>query len=80
VFEFKGADGVFEYCTAARLLEAMNQTVDPCDDFFEFACGTWNRHNVIPSDRSYFNTFRKLGDELQATLKGIVQTCVVCGE
>lgn len=55
---------------AGRILEAMDSTVNPCDDFFEFACGTWNKVNVIPDDKSNYNTFRKLGDELQAVLKG----------
>ena len=48
----------------------MDATVEPCDDFFEYACGTWNRMNVIPNDRPRYDTFRKLGDELQTSLKG----------
>ena len=48
----------------------MDQTVDPCDDFFEYACGSWNRKNVIPDDKSNYNTFGKLRDDLQVLLKG----------
>lgn len=48
----------------------MNSSVDPCDDFFEYACGTWNRANAIPDDKSSYNTFRKLSDELQGQLRG----------
>jgi len=48
----------------------MDASVDPCEDFFEYACGTWNRVHIIPDDKSSYNTFRKLGDELHATLKG----------
>ena len=33
----------------------MVRTVDPCHDFFEFACGTWNKRHVIPEDRSVLN-------------------------
>ena len=55
---------------ASRLLSAMDQSIDPCEDFFEYACGTWNRAHIIPDDKSSYNTFRKLGDELQTTLKG----------
>lgn len=57
-------------CAASRLLSAMDATVDPCEDFFEYACGTWNRVHIIPDDKSSYNTFRKLGDELHAALKG----------
>ena len=56
---------------AARVLEAMDETVDPCDDFFLYACGTWNRKNVIPDDQSSFNTFSKLRDDVNAALKGL---------
>lgn len=27
------------------------------DNFFQFACGTWNKRNVIPEDKSSFSTF-----------------------
>ena len=35
----------------------MDQTQDPCQDFFQFACGTWNKKHVIPEDRSSISTF-----------------------
>lgn len=55
---------------AARMLDSIDQTVDPCDDFFEYACGTWNRLHPIPEDRPNYSTFRKLDDQLQSTLRG----------
>jgi predicted metalloendopeptidase len=48
----------------------MDQTVDPCDDFFEYACGSWNRQNYITSGQTSINVFQKLDHELQATLQG----------
>jgi len=59
--------------TSARIIDAMDRSVDPCDDFFEHACGTWNRRHTIPDDKSNYNTFRKLGDELQAQLKVLIE-------
>ena len=55
--------------SASRILEALDDEVDPCDDFFEFACGAWNRKNIIPADRASYNTFGKLKDELDVILK-----------
>ena len=59
--------------TAASLLSAMDRNVDPCDDFFEFACGTWNKRHVIPEDRSSVSTFEVLADQLQIILKGLLE-------
>ena len=59
--------------TAASLLSAMDKSVDPCHDFFEFACGTWNKRHVIPEDRSSVSTFEVLADQLQIILKGLLE-------
>jgi membrane metallo-endopeptidase-like protein 1 len=48
----------------------MDLTIDPCEDFFQFACGTWNRKHIIPEDRSSVSTFEGLADDLQIVLKG----------
>lgn len=55
--------------TASYLLNAMDQTADPCVDFFQFACGSWNRKHIIPEDRSSVSTFEVLADQLQIILK-----------
>ncbi|CAF4114520.1 unnamed protein product, partial [Adineta steineri] len=36
--------------TANYLLESIDETVDPCEDFFEFTCGTWLKTHKIPDD------------------------------
>lgn len=50
---------------------AMNRSADPCQDFFQFACGTWNKKHLIPEDRSSISTFEVLADQLQIILKGM---------
>ncbi|ELU08395.1 hypothetical protein CAPTEDRAFT_163321 [Capitella teleta] len=51
----------------------MDKTADPCEDFFQYACGEWNRIHIIPEDKSSYNTFEKLHDELQVKLKGLLE-------
>ena len=48
----------------------MDRTADPCHDFFQYACGSWNRKHVIPEDRSSISTFEVMADQLQVVLKG----------
>ncbi|EEC06628.1 neprilysin, putative, partial [Ixodes scapularis] len=36
----------------STLIQNMNQTVDPCENFYEFACGGWVHRHPIPEDRS----------------------------
>jgi len=50
--------------------KVMNTAADPCDDFYEYACGRWNKVNVMPKDSHQYNTLVKIGVELNAKLKG----------
>lgn len=43
------------YILAARLLEGMNTSVDPCDNFYEYVCGRWSEaHMNLDETNSWF--------------------------
>uniref|UniRef100_A0A8C4QXV7 Phosphate regulating endopeptidase homolog, X-linked n=1 Tax=Eptatretus burgeri TaxID=7764 RepID=A0A8C4QXV7_EPTBU len=55
---------------AATVLQKMDLEKDPCDDFFSFSCGGWNRANPIPDDHSWFGTYPMLVQNVNNMLHG----------
>lgn len=60
----------FPGLSAARLIQNMDTTAEPCSDFFKYACGGWLKRNVIPETSSRYGNFDILRDELEVILKG----------
>lgn len=58
---------------AATLLQNMNQSVDPCVNFYEFACGGWVQRHTIPDDKSSLSQFSLIQDQLDAKLRTLVE-------
>uniref|UniRef100_A0A671W564 Membrane metalloendopeptidase like 1 n=1 Tax=Sparus aurata TaxID=8175 RepID=A0A671W564_SPAAU len=59
---------------AARLLQNMDQSVKPCDNFYQYACGGWLERHVIPETSSRHSVFDILRDKLEIVLKGVLET------
>ncbi|HEX4154253.1 MAG TPA: M13 family metallopeptidase [Acidobacteriaceae bacterium] len=43
-------------------LSAIDKTVDPCVDFYQYACGNWRKDNPIPADQVRWGRFNQLSD------------------
>lgn len=58
--------------TASTVLRKIKPDVEPCDNFYEFACGSYIEEENIPDDKVSISTFSVISDKLQEQLKDII--------
>ena len=63
---------------AAQLIRSMDTNVDPCEDFYQFACGGWFKKNPIQPYRFRSNQTTLLDDQLTDAVKGKLSVNSCC--
>ncbi|GAB6026306.1 Peptidase M13 [Chamberlinius hualienensis] len=58
---------------ASSIINAMDLKINPCDDFYQYACGGWVKANPIPEGKSIWGTFGKLWQENQLVMKNVLE-------
>ncbi len=52
---------------------AVDRRIDPCTDFYDFACGAWRSSHPIPPDRSRWSRYGELGELNLARVRDLVE-------
>jgi putative endopeptidase len=58
---------------AAFDVSRMDRSVEACEDFFQYANGTWLKNTQIPASEARWGTFNILADSNNAILKDILE-------
>src|SRR5438445_3156112 len=53
--------------------DMLEKNIDPCTDFYAYACGKWKAQNPIPADRSEWGRFDELEERGEAIIRNILE-------
>ncbi len=61
-------------------LTAIDKTVDPCVDFYQYSCGNWMKNNPIPADKTRWGRFNELDEHNLYILRDLLDQAQAPGK
>lgn len=68
-----------KYCVTAGcigkanyMLNSMDRKAKPCEDFFQYSCGGWQKKQRIPESKAFWGVFSAVWENNQLLMKGLL--------